>query len=196
MPVITNGFYITTTWDIPFDYYTFYYAGVGPYHEDINVINLYSDLTAAQHFEEYGAAIELYGKITFDFIFGNVATPDYIFTVEGEADIFTIVPYKQILFFTRIQDVVSQGTAFHGWMGGAYSVDVGSAFMSYCESSYTGSSDLWTGTYWTNDPAGSVSPSYQSCWDDPTLTVSLMQFVPNNYQQYIGEVELYQQPIF
>jgi len=56
-----TGFAVYIPWSIPFWYGTFYYSGVGPYHEydaylDQNYLPLYEDLTSSMHFEEYGLA--------------------------------------------------------------------------------------------------------------------------------------------
>jgi len=54
-----TGFYVNLGYTLPFNYGTFYYSGVGPYHEynaylDADYMPLYEHLTTSMHFEEYG----------------------------------------------------------------------------------------------------------------------------------------------
>jgi len=60
-------FSVAIPWSIPFNYGTFYYSGVGPYHEydanfDQAYLPLYEDLTSSMHFEEYGAYAQMSAK--------------------------------------------------------------------------------------------------------------------------------------
>jgi len=56
--------WLTVTWDLPLEYYTFYYAGLGPYHHNEVDIPIYPDLDDTMHFEEYGFEFDFYGTVT------------------------------------------------------------------------------------------------------------------------------------
>jgi len=110
------GFYLNIPFTFPFTYSTFYYSGVGPYHEYDNNNNqdalpLYPHLTESMHFEEYGFATTagLTGQVQMYFG-GSAASPTttsyYFLSFNAEIDFFQIVPYKQIFFFTRPWDIM------------------------------------------------------------------------------------------
>ena len=84
------------------------------------------------------------GYVALGFGDTNNADVDYYVEFDGTADVFTLVPYKQILFFTRLTEASG---GLHAWVGGAYNFEIGSAYISYCESAYTFDSDIWSQSY-------------------------------------------------
>jgi len=98
---------------VPINYGTFYYSGVGPYHEyDANLaqtpLPLYEDLTSSMHFEEYGFDVQVAAKASLQMGFGGnsaSAYPYYTLALNAELDVLKLVPYKQIFFFTRPWDI-------------------------------------------------------------------------------------------
>jgi hypothetical protein len=108
-----TGFYFNFFVYMPLNYGTFYYSGVGPYHEYDMYLNqvpipLYGDLTSSMHFEEYGFDVQAAVKASFQMGFGGSsaqAAPYYTLAFNAELDAIKLVPYKQIFFFTRPIDI-------------------------------------------------------------------------------------------
>jgi hypothetical protein len=108
-----TGFYFNFYVYLPINYGTFYYSGVGPYHEyDANLAQsfmpLYEHLTSSMHFEEYGFDVQVAAKASFQMGFGGTSAgiwPYYTLSLNAELDVIKLVPYKQIFFFTRPWDI-------------------------------------------------------------------------------------------
>jgi len=49
------------------------------------------------------------------------------------------------------ESAADEAQGFHMFIGGAYDIEVGKVFVSYCEGAYTGAASIWTITnsYWT-----------------------------------------------
>ena len=96
---------------MPLAYQTFYYAGVGPYHEydkyeNQIFIDMYPDLDDTMHFEEYGFLMSLKGYASLSIWLGGYLTNSafYYVSFNGEADVLSFVPWIQIFLFTRPTD--------------------------------------------------------------------------------------------
>jgi hypothetical protein len=181
--------------DIPLQYETNYYSGVGPYYDD----TIYTSIDDTMHYEEYGFDFSFYGVAEFGCALGDVTTTSdyYYLNVIGEADVLKITPYKQTVWWTRPLAMQEQGNtaAVHAYVGGAYSVTTGNAYISYDENAGTGYGDLWTGGQWTYLDAY-TDTTYLSNWDDPVYTVNVVDYLPSNIAQYLGEYQLYEQQLF
>jgi len=90
-----------------------------------------------------------------------------------------------------------EGQGFHMYIGGAYDLEMGKFFVSYCEGAYTGSASIWTlissSTYWTNNyaPTGSTQ-MMGDCWMDPELVIELNDLLPHSIAKMLGEVEIFE----
>jgi hypothetical protein len=151
------------------------------------------------HYEEYGFDFAFYGVFTLDFYLGDVS-PDstyYFASVAAEADVLKITPYKQVVWFQRpVAEMMNGGSSTpHMWVGGAYQVATGEAYLSYEENAYTGVGDLWNAGAWTV-LYPDVDTTYLSSWDDPVYSVNLVDYLPSNFQTYITEYQLYEQQLF
>jgi len=147
-----TGFYFNLYIYLPINYGTFYYSGVGPYHEyDSNLaqtpLPLYEDLTSSMHFEEYGFDVQVAAKASLQMGFGGTSAglwPYYTLSLNAELDVLKLVPYKQIFFFTRPWDIgepAGQGPNMQG----------------------EGEDDSGSGS---DDSLGSWDDSADASWDD------------------------------
>ena len=121
---------------INFVYETTYFAGDGPYYGGA----IFADLDDTKHYEEYGFRTYLNGDV------GVTINIEEYWQVGfwGNADIFTIHPYRQAIWFTKVlAEIVSGNTpAFHLWAGGSYDIEFGSLYISYTEAASGGYEDL------------------------------------------------------
>lgn len=79
------------------------------------------------------------------------------------ADILTIKPYRQTIWWTRFLGHLIDTGSFvaHAWVGGAYDFEFGSAYISWCETASISSIELFSalasnGPYWTQDSASTA----------------------------------------
>jgi len=82
-----------------------------------------------------------------------------------------------------------QPQGFHMYLGAAYDLEFGNAYISYCEGAWTGGASIWTiGTSaWTNwSPPGAQQQMRTDCWFDPELTVSIDMLVPPSLHKMLG----------
>ena len=182
-------------YDVPLTYETTYYSGIGPYYSD----NIFTGIDDTMHYEEYGFLFSFYATGYIGMIFGDTTagTDVYNLIVEAEVDVLEITPYKQVVWFQRpVSNMMENGVSeIHAWVGAAYQVATGEAFMSYTESAYTGIGDLWTGGAWTERPSY-TDASYPSSWDDPIYHVNVVDYLPAEVQQWITEYEIYSAQMF
>jgi len=88
-----------------------------------------------------------------------------------------------------------EGQGFHMWVGGAYDVEFGNFFISYCEGAYTGTASIWTisSSVWTNNYApGASSQMKTDCWVDPELILSVDMLFPKSLEKMVGQVQIYE----
>jgi len=83
------------------------------------------------------------------------------------------------------------------YVGAAYDLEFGNAYMQYCEGAYTGLGNVWSASYWTNvyAPAGQTVKE-TNCWADPELLVSLDMLFPSSIASLVGEVQIYEVKLF
>ncbi len=198
-----SGDFFTESWgamvyayDVPFTYETTYYSGIGPYYSD----NIFTSIDDTMHFEEYGFVFNFYATASIGIIFGDYTVNEDVYNliVEAEADVLSITPYKQVMWFQRpVSNMQENGVSeIHAWVGGAYQVATGEAFVSYTENAYTGIGDLWNSGSWTERPSYSGDGSYESNWEDPLYTVNVVDYLPTGVQDYITEYEIYTAQLF
>jgi hypothetical protein len=183
------------TLDVPLEYETNYYSGIGPYYSD----NIFTDIDDTMHYEEYGFDFDFYAQVGIYFYMGDIS-PDstyYFVAAFGEADVLQITPYKQTVWFQRpVAEMMAGGSSTpHMWVGGAYQVATGEAYLSYEENAYTGVGDLWNAGAWTVQYPD-TDTTYLSSWDDPVYYVNVIDYLPSNFQTYITEYQLYEQQLF
>ena len=85
----------TVTYGFHFDYFTAYHAGQGPYYDvDNGGTTIYSQLTSADHYEEYGMEGHLHGTLMFSLGTGSNNNDGWIGDMLLNLDILTIKPYR------------------------------------------------------------------------------------------------------
>jgi hypothetical protein len=95
------------------------------------------------------------------------------------------------------------------YIGGAYEVSFGQAYIGYCEFASTyytnvfadaGSGSWWNYASATSSYLGSSITSTRAdasnCWTDSTYTVDVIDQLPSNIADMAGLVELYSEEIF
>ena len=193
-----GSFEIQYGWEVPLLYGTTYYAGKGPYDSDV----VFTNIDDTMHFEEYGftASLDIHAYSTFSF-YDQSSSPVYQFTIGGHADVFDITPYKQVLWWQNfMEDLInSQSFATHVWVGGAYEVSFGAAYIYYVESALTQGANVFeeldTQTSWWNTyPAGSYENTWT--WYDTYYTVDVIDYLPQDVQDMVGEEEYYNKQLF
>jgi hypothetical protein len=191
----SSAYYCGWAYDVPLIYETSYYSGIGPYYSD----NIFTSIDDAMHYEEYGFDFDFYATFTASIYLGNVVTGDdyYMLSATAEADVLKITPYKQVMWFARplAQQMAGNAAEVHAWIGAAYQVATGEAYLSYAENAQTGYGDLWSGGAYTVLTPYSDS-TYESSWDDPVYTVNVIDYLPSNVANYITEYQLYEQQLF
>jgi hypothetical protein len=144
-------------------------------------------MTDAHHYEEMQAYFNLYAEAGVGIAFWD----QYRFDITWTVDVLQFSPYRQTFWFSRFLANMATGSSdpFELWAGGAYELSFGSAYISYCESAYTYSGELFTylasngGSSWIT---GSPAHADHQCWDDSTYSVSVADYMPQNMQDMVG----------
>ena len=133
---------------VPLEYQTTYYSGVGPYYSSA----IFTAIDDTMHYEEYGFNFDFYATASIGMYFGDTASDSdyYYLSANAEADVLSVTPYKQVVWFQRpLANLETNGSPNpHAWIGGAYDVEIGDAYVYYEENAYTGVGDLWSGGAW------------------------------------------------
>ena len=189
--------WITFEWayNVPLTYETTYYSGIGPYYSP----NIFKAIDKTMHYEEYGGLFSFLAKGSWGIVLGDITTKSdyYYWNGNAEVDILNSTAYKQVTWFQRpVSNLVANGvSAMHAWVGGAYQVATGQAYLSYNENSYTGTGNLWASGTWTARPAY-TDTTFLETWKDPTYTVNVINYLPTAFQTYITEYQLYETQLF
>jgi hypothetical protein len=147
-----NWLVITPSYKFPLWYGTTYHSGEGPYYSK----NLFTSMTKADHYEEYGFLVNNTFAAAINFDIGTTGSEVYSYKLGINIDLLTLNPYRQVVYWSRpYGEYLANGAASQStFVGGASQIDVGHAYLRYCETMTVGSTNLWsaldgtTAAYW------------------------------------------------